>query len=320
MLLYVLASDGSSPGRQGFFMAVNGAGETEGSIGGGIMEHKFVEMAKERLSTGDLVNKAAETNHKALNISPGAGGTIKKQFHNKSAPANQSGMICSGEQTILLYTASATDAEKVQQIITSLEQEQNGTLQFSPAGLQFFPAVPETDYFFTMTTEQDWIYQEKTGYKNHLHIVGAGHCSLAFSRMMKDMGFYIHLYDDRSALKTFQENDFVHDKKILAQYEDLHDLIPAGNNQYIVVMTMGYRTDDIVIRTLWNRSFRYMGVLGSKSKIEKLFNDYQAAGLPTGQLQKIHAPIGLAIHSQTPEEIAISIAAEIIQVKNSPHL
>ena len=51
MLLYVLESKGSSPGRQGFFMAVNAAGETEGSIGGGIMEHKFIELAKESLKT-----------------------------------------------------------------------------------------------------------------------------------------------------------------------------------------------------------------------------------------------------------------------------
>ena len=84
MLLYVLQSKGSSPGRQGFFMAVNKQGEMEGSIGGGIMEHKFVEMAKERLQ--DSNEKEKET-------------VIKKQFHDKSATKNQSGMICSGEQT-----------------------------------------------------------------------------------------------------------------------------------------------------------------------------------------------------------------------------
>jgi xanthine dehydrogenase accessory factor len=82
-------------------------------------------------------------------------------------------------------------------------------------------------------------------------------------------------------------------------------------------MTVGYRTDDIVVRTLWNRSFRYFGLLGSKSKIEKMFSDYLAEGVPAELLSLIHAPVGIAIHSETPEEIAISIAAEIIQVKNS---
>ena len=85
MLLYVLESAGSSPGRHGFFMAVNAAGEMEGSIGGGIMEHKFTEMAKEQLREKT------------------AGLSLRKQVHDKSAARNQSGMICSGEQTILLY-------------------------------------------------------------------------------------------------------------------------------------------------------------------------------------------------------------------------
>src|SRR4051794_39568218 len=85
MLLYVLESAGSSPGRQGFFMAVNAAGEMEGSIGGGIMEHKFTEMAREQLKESDAML------------------SLRKQVHDKSAARNQSGMICSGEQTILLY-------------------------------------------------------------------------------------------------------------------------------------------------------------------------------------------------------------------------
>ncbi|AEV96849.1 xanthine dehydrogenase [Niastella koreensis] len=299
MLLYVLQSEGSSPGRPGFFMAVNAAGETEGSIGGGIMEHKFIELAKDKLNT------AQETLP-----------DLKKQIHNKSAPANQSGMICSGEQTIWVYRVPASATTAIQQIIASLEQNKNGTLQLSPAGLQFTPNIPESDFYFSMTSETDWLYQEKTGYKNHLHIIGAGHCALALCRLMQSMEFYIHLYDDRSSLKTFTGNEYAHEKKIVSDYTELDELIAGGNHQYLVVMTVGYRTDDIVIRTLWEKQFRYVGMLGSKSKIEKMFTDYRAEGVPASLLQPIHAPIGIPIHSQTPEEIAISIAAEIIQVKN----
>ena len=312
MLLYVLQSEGSSPGRQGFFMAVNKDGETAGSIGGGIMEHKFIETAKDRLSAGitlrfsDLQN--TYTDESKI--------TIKKQFHNKSAVTNQSGMICSGEQTILLYRVAPEDVHTIEQIIASLQQNQSGTLQLSPAGLNFNHATPATDFYFSMTADTEWVYREKTGYKNHLYVIGAGHCALALCRMMQDMEFYIHLYDDRSNLKTFNENDYVHEKKILTDYAELAELISGGNNQYVVVMTVGYRTDDIVVRTLWEKQFRYFGLLGSKSKIEKMFNDYRAEGVSESLLQPIHAPVGIAIHSQTPEEIAISIAAEIIQVKN----
>src|SRR5213075_135430 len=78
MLLYVLESSGSSPGRQGFFMAVNANGEMEGSIGGGMMEHKFVEMARERLKN---IEQGTRNNKQ---------GSIRKQVHDKSAAKDQS--------------------------------------------------------------------------------------------------------------------------------------------------------------------------------------------------------------------------------------
>ncbi len=84
-------------------------------------------------------------------------------------------MICSGEQTIWLYQVPASIINTIQQIITSLEQNKNGTLQLSPAGLQFTPEAPDSDFYFSMTSETDWLYREKTGYKNHLHVIGAGH-------------------------------------------------------------------------------------------------------------------------------------------------
>ena len=82
-------------------------------------------------------------------------------------------------------------------------------------------------------------------------------------------------------------------------------------------MTFGYRTDDIALKALLNKEFKYIGVLGSKNKMEKLFDDYRSEGISESVLKRIHTPIGLDIKSQTPEEIAVSIAAEIIKVKNS---
>ncbi len=300
MLLYVLESAGSSPGRQGFFMAVNGAGAMEGSIGGGIMEHKFTEMAREQLRQ--------HTDVLALH----------QQVHDKSAPHNQSGMICSGRQTILLYRMQPEDAVTVGYIISSLEQSQNGTLQLSPAGLQFFPAVaPGKDFCFTRHSEYDWEYTEKTGFKNQLFIIGGGHCALALSRLMRTMDFYIRVYETRPRLHTLQQNEFAHEIISITDYSRLSSLIaPGPQHHYVVVMTLGYRTDDIAVRALLNKPFKYFGLLGSKTKNAQLLSGYAAAGISAELLHRIHSPIGLPIHSQTPEEIAISIAAEIIQVKN----
>src|SRR5688572_19959821 len=300
MLLYVLESSGSSPGRQGFFMAVNANGEMEGSIGGGIMEHKFVEMAKERLRAMSRELRA----------------NLRKQIHDKSVAKEQSGMICSGEQTILLYPVQKMDMVYVQNIISSLEKNKNGLLRLSSSGIKFSEKIPGKDFHFSMRTEEDWEYEEKTGYKNKLFIIGGGHCALAFSRLMHQMDFYIYVYDDRRNLKTMLQNEFAHEKKVLEDYTELSGLIPPGDNHYVVIMTFSYRTDDIALKSLVKKEFKYIGLLGSKKKIEKMFNDYRDEGVDQKWLQTVNTTIGITIKSQTPEEIAISIAAEIIRIKN----
>jgi xanthine dehydrogenase accessory factor len=300
MLLYVLESSGSSPGRQGFFMAVNANGDMEGSIGGGIMEHKFVEMAREKMRTGI----------------PGSG--LRKQIHNKEAATNQSGMICSGEQTIFLYPFKSADKKIITALLLSLEQDRNGTLLLTPGGIQFDASIPALDHEYRFQSETDWSYKEKTGYKNKLFIIGGGHCALAFSRLMRQMDFYITLFEERPGLNTLEKNVFAHEVIIVDDYRALSNLIPAGPQQYVVIMTMGYRTDDVALRALLDKPFTYIGVLGSKKKIAKLFDDYRKEGIAEQALQRIHSPVGLAIRSQTPEEIAISIAAGIIRVKNQP--
>jgi xanthine dehydrogenase accessory factor len=300
LLLYVVESKGSSPGRQGFFMVVNAAGEMEGSIGGGIMEHKFGEMARERLRNNDPIP------------------SIRRQVHDKEVAKDQSGMICSGEQTIGLYILHSKDVNTLEQLIASLVAYKNGCLRLSPRGLDFSPEPPEKDFFFHQSSNEEWLYEEKTGYKSQLFIIGGGHVALAFSRIMRTMDFYISLFDDREALKSLDRNEHVHTRTILNDYGELSGLISGGEQQYVTVMTQGYRTDDLAVRALLPKSFRYFGLLGSKAKIGKLFETYRLAGIPEEQLKQLKAPAGLAIHSQTPEEIAISIAAEIIQTKASP--
>ncbi len=302
MLLYVLESSGSSPGRRGFFMAVNAKKEMEGSIGGGIMEHKFVELAKEQLQVTS--NKLSE-------------GKIRKQIHDKSAGKNQSGMICSGEQTIFLYKIKEKDIKHIEELISSLEKNKNGALHLSSEGILFNDSPPGKDFEFNLMSEEEWSYTEKTGYKNHLYIIGGGHCALAFSKLMCSMVFYIHLFEDREQLNTVEKNNYIHEKKIVKDYSELKELIPSGENNYVVVMTFGYRTDDIAVRSLMNKDFKYFGLLGSKKKIEKMFDDYKKEGIDENILKQIYSPIGIQIKSQTPEEIAISIAAEIIKVKNN---
>jgi xanthine dehydrogenase accessory factor len=270
----------------------------KGSIGGGVMEHKFVEMAKRRLAESLQEH------------------SLRRQVHDAKALKDKSGMICSGEQTIFIYSIDDDDLPAIQSIITCLRQRQNGSLHLSPAGIGFDTGMPDRHMAFNFHNESDWIYTEKLGFKHQLHIVGGGHCALAFSKVMNTMDFYIHLYEDRAALNTFEENTYVHEKKIVSSYAELRELVPSEEDCYVVVMTFGFRSDDLAIRALLNKEFAYFGLLGSAAKISRMFSDYRKEGIPEAQLQKIYAPVGLPISSQTPEEIAISIAAEIIQVKN----
>jgi xanthine dehydrogenase accessory factor len=161
----------------------------------------------------------------------------------------------------------------------------------------------------------DFMLTEKTGYKNILHIVGGGHCSLALGRLMSTMDFYIHLYEERENLNTLKENCYVHEKHFLDSYAGLRDKIAPGDNVYVIIMTLGYRTDEIAMRALAGKDLRYIGVLGSKTKMKKMLSD-NLHDLEGNFLQKIKTPAGIPIKSQTPEEIAVSIAAEIIAEKN----
>lgn len=270
-----------------------------GSIGGGIMEHKFVELAKEKLIL--------------VSVDP----LIRKQFHSKTPGKDQSGMVCSGDQTIVLFQLNERHIDTVERIMSSLLQNQNGLLKISPDDFSFSNfLVDGPDKNFEMQSETNWKYTEVTGYRNHLYIIGGGHCSLAFSRIMRDLGFYIHVYDERKELNTISVNTFAHEITIVENYASLTDLIPSGKNNYVVIMTFGYRTDDLALRSLIKKDFSYLGVLGSNSKINKMFEEWRRDQLPEDKLEKLHAPIGLKIFSHTPEEIAISIAAEIIAVKN----
>ena len=298
MLLFVVDSLRSSPGRRGFFMVVNQLGDMSGSIGGGIMEHKFVELAKERLNQNVSIVK------------------IIRQAHDKKAASNQSGMICSGEQTILMYTLEEKDILTINNIIQSFKVNKGGSLEITPSGICFLNNRVAED-IYQYKDEENWKYVQDLGCSHLLYIIGGGHCALALSYVMNTLDFYITVMDERRDLHTMSINYYADELVHIENYKRLADLIPEGQNVFIVVMTLGYRTDYIALRSLLSGTFGYIGVLGSDAKIRELFANYKKDGIEASMLRRLHAPVGISIKSETPEEIAISIAAEIIDEKNN---
>jgi len=298
-LLVVVESIGSSPGRVGFKMAIDTEGALCGSIGGGIMEIKLVELAKARMAQA-ISNPL-----------------LKRQIHRKTASQDQSGMICSGEQGVVFLEPAGEDLPTVRAIIRCLKQNKPAILQITEQGFRVLQnRKNEQTFYFERQPNQAFLFEENLGFKNQLYIIGGGHCALALSELMSKLDFHITLFDDRAELNTFAKNRFVHQKLTLDTYENIGEFIPSGNDVYVVVMTVGYRTDEVVIRQLLGKNFRYFGVLGSQAKMKTLLDQLRGEGVPEAQLARIYAPIGIPINSRTPEEIAVSVAGEIIQIKN----
>src|ERR1700754_89782 len=250
MLLYVLESEGSSPGRQGFKMAVAADGTFCGTIGGGIMEHKLVEKAKSIL------------------LQNGKHVLLMRQHHDKEHASNQSGMICSGSQLNAFMPLAITDKPTVEKMLSSEKQ----SIQLSPEGLQIIDTtIPGLQY----NTDEDWLYSEPVNQQPIIHIIGGGHVGFALSELMNFLGFYIKLYDDRPDLNTIAANSFAYEKHIV-NYDSIGDWFVNCENDYVVIMTIGYRTDKIVLKQLLEKSFFYVGLLGSDHKIEILLKELEA--------------------------------------------
>ena len=297
VLLYVLESNGSSPGRQGFKMGVSSDNEICGTIGGGIMEHKFVELARSQLSQRATAS------------------TLHKQIHDKSASENQSGMICSGDQTIFLHHVQEQDIPHLEFICDAVTKKDDAAIVLNESGIAFSTDSPTLPFVFKLDAPRFELI-EGTAPHNFLHVIGGGHCSLALCKLMREMDFHISLYETRSELNTVHQNSFADEIHILESYSDITGLINSGDNVYLVIMTFGYRTDDEALRALAGKSFRYLGMLGSKNKVAKMRSEYESERFDSKLLEQLHSPIGIQIKSETATEIAVSIAAEIISIKN----
>jgi xanthine dehydrogenase accessory factor len=295
-LLYVLESKGSSPGRQGFRLFVESDGTMHGTIGGGIMEQKLVELAKSKLAGGPFLP------------------FVKRQIHSDEVTKDRSGMICSGEQTVAFYYVSEGDKETFR----AISSQQDIALVLDETGISTQNSTESASRFeYKLSSEVKWRLKEGLSYRNTAYIFGGGHVGLAMSRTMSQLGFRVVVFDNREGLNTLEQNIYADEKHIIPfEKAELH--VPEGDNSYVIIMSFGYKTDGVIIRRLLGRKFRYIGLMGSQQKIDTLWQDLRKEGYSDEDLMAVHSPIGVPIHSKTTDEIAISIAAEIIRVKNEP--
>jgi xanthine dehydrogenase accessory factor len=149
-----------------------------------------------------------------------------------------------------------------------------------------------------------------------LYIIGAGHCGIELSRLAKSVGFYITVIDNRKEWANKEKHPLA-DNLIVTPYNKLEKYINFTDNTYICIMTHNHQYDELVLRTSLRKQHKYLGMIGSQNKVNDCFKRLIKQGYTKKELSKVFSSIGFGIGSMTPSEIAISIMAQIIAVKNN---
>ena len=147
-----------------------------------------------------------------------------------------------------------------------------------------------------------------------LYIIGAGHVGQHLAHVAAAAGFRVHVVDDREKFANAERFPSAHEVVVAPITEWLHTAaIPPS--AFVAIVTRGHQHDLDALRALAARDFRYLGLIGSRAKVARIFDALAAEGMPAECLTRVRAPIGLAIGAVTPAEIAISILAEMIAVR-----
>ena len=159
------------------------------------------------------------------------------------------------------------------------------------------------------------VYIEPIEPSPELYIIGAGHVGFHLARVAHEVGFRVHVVDDRE--KFANRERFPHAVEIVV--EDIPAWIARTTlapHAYAVIVTRGHTNDLEALRALALRELRYLGLIGSRAKVARIYEQLVEDNLSADALKHVHAPIGLDIGAVTPQEIAVSILAELIAVKH----
>ncbi len=295
MLITVVSVRGSSPGKKGFKMVVSSDGQILGSIGGGVMEYKMVELAREKIKD------------------PAQGAFLKWQIHDPNAGEDASGLICAGSQLHAFVPLSQQELPYIKDLVTQSESGNTIRMELSARG---FRCLKAEDHLRPDCLEGiDWHCTEDILPPQTLYIFGGGHISLPLSQVAQMIGLRVVVLDDREALNTMERNTFANMKKTI-DYGSAAQHIAHPPSSFVCIMTVGHGSDQLILEQMARLPLKYLGMIGSKKKIQKIYANLEAKGFTANELGAIDAPMGIPIHDELPEEIAVSIAAAIIKTKN----
>jgi len=148
------------------------------------------------------------------------------------------------------------------------------------------------------------------------YLFGGGHVSLAVARLASQAGFGVVVVDDRPRFANRER--FPEAAAVYAdEWEKVFPQLAVNESSYLVIVTRGHKDDMRVLRWAVATPARYVGLIGSKRKVIEIYKILEAEGVPREKLERVHAPIGIDIGALTPEEIGVSIVAELIAVRRN---
>jgi xanthine dehydrogenase accessory factor len=154
-----------------------------------------------------------------------------------------------------------------------------------------------------------------------LYIFGGGHVSLGVARVANAAGFAINVIDDRTTFANLER--FPMAGEVYTSYQDAFERIRPNASSYLLIVTRGHKDDMRVLAWAVRTEARYVGMIGSKRKVLSVYKALEKEGYRPEEFERVHAPVGLDIGALSPEEIAVSITAELIAVRrnaqNLPH-
>ena len=323
VLLTVIASTGSTPRSAGSHQLVLADGTTVGTIGGGIAEYKACEEGKHVLQTGC--------------------STIVSYILHPNDAADI-GAVCGGETNVFCQFLSPSQPN----VLSCLTQITTARRQHIPAWLVLDVTVPqqwamgcigqtlcvcgadETSRDLKQVLEKRpcWLYEgsglaenedacwyrEPLAYEGRVFVFGGGHVAKALVPVLTQVGFSCVVVDDREEFANAVQFPQA-EQTIVADFSDLSAAVQVTCHDYVCIMTRGHIGDYEVQRQMLACHPYYLGVIGSRTKLAFVRNKLRKDGFTDDEIDACHAPIGLPISAVTPEEIAVSIAAELIAVR-----
>ena len=289
VLVTIVRDKGSAPRTSGAQMLVSKRGRQVGTVGGGGLEFKAEAMALEQLEKGQ---------------------SLLHDFVLRPNGVEDLGVVCGGDVTLLFQYIPWND-----KAWEALAKDVIGKLEAHEQGYLVLPFDGSAASLSQEKQTGDQLYSMELPVGERVFLFGAGHVAMALCPVLTSVGFRVTIVDDRPQYAN-KENFPTAEAIVVADMNRLSQFITITEKDYLAVMTSGHTYDYVVQQQVLRGPFAYIGVMGSKRKMEVVNQALLKDGVPEDALEKVHSPIGTAIGATTPEELAISIAGEMIQVRS----